>query len=163
DEHQARAVVPVELGPRGRERLAQFVPRGFQWQLVKPVGQLGGCDCGKCDDLNPPVPVWTRLYWPMLFQDRMEVPAAEAERSPPARVGPRLTWPMLSQDRMEVAAAEAERAQPGPPRTVGPRQPRTLIRVHIERGFARFERLDRLHHLERRRQHLVVKGECHLD
>ncbi len=60
---------------------------------------------------------------------------------------------------MEIGTAKTERADRSAPRVTGAREPRALEGIDVKRRAARGGTLQRLSHLDRRRQHLVVQ--CH--
>ncbi len=126
------------VGPPGGARLGgaatQFVPR----QIGRPRGQLGveggGIVRAEGEQLHVAVPIDLRFVRFRLFEDAME-----------------------------IAAAEAEGADAGPARMVGGRQPRPLLGVDVERRRPRLQSVERPLHLDRRRQDLVMQGQRRLD
>ncbi len=69
----------------------------------------------------------------------------------------------LFEHTVKIATTKTERADTRPARMFLARQPGAALRIQIDRRFARLHHIQRLRHLDRRRQHLVMHRECSLD
>ena len=95
------------------------------------------------------------------FVDRPPRHREDFDLAVPIRLGFRR--PVLFEHGVEVGTAEAERRQSRPARVLGPRQPGSHLRVHIKRAIRCVQRIDRVDHFDRRRQHFVEQRHRHFD